>query len=244
MRKSLSMTKSNMYRDSVFQWNCFVGCKKHNCVYCKRSFKAQMRRQIHNCEKCGNYIPHVHEERLTGKYINDNFSLLETNEDQFIWVGSSGDISFIEPKYMKRILEVISYYPEFNFFFQTKDPKWFQNWDFPDNVILAITLESNIHYPEISKAIPPWKRAAEFYPVCHKRKRVTIEPIMDFDHTKFFAWIRDINPEIVYIGYNSKDSKSCHLPEPSLAKTELFIADLRKITRVKEKLMRKAWDEK
>ena len=41
----MTKKKSNMYSDSVFQWNCFVGCY-FNCSYCIPSFQRQMKRQM------------------------------------------------------------------------------------------------------------------------------------------------------------------------------------------------------
>lgn len=224
--------KPNMYSDSVLQWNCFVGCE-FDCSYCKKSFQAQMRRQIHNCEMCGNYIPHFHEERLSKK-------LPKTEGDDFIWVGSSGDISFIKEENMNLILKKIKHYPGKTFFFQSKDPEWFQLWDFPENVVLGTTLESDIYYPTISKAPKPWKRATEFFFVDHPRKVITIEPILKFTLTRFIGWIRDIRPERVYIGY---DSKKNNLPEPTLCETKELIYELEKLKiKVKTKLMREMWN--
>jgi hypothetical protein len=191
-----------------------------------------MRRQIHNCEKCGNYIPHFHEERLNKK-------LPKTEGDQFIWVGSSGDISFIEDTQFQMILDKIREYPEKTFFLQTKNPEWYDGWVFPVNVLLGITLESDIHYPDISEAPKPWKRASDFYFINHPRKVITIEPILKFNIKKLFTWIRDIRPERVYIGY---DSKKNQLPEPTYQETMDLINNLRKITVVKEKLIRESWD--
>lgn len=242
------MIPKNMYSDAIYRWNVVVGCK-FDCVYCKPSFQRQMKRQKptidkngkkRGCQKCYDYIPHVHEDRLTDDYCKKYFPK-KIEEDQFIWIGSSGDISFIEDKYMERIFEIINQYSQLTFFFQTKSPIWFQKWDFPKNVVLGITLESNIHYPLISKAPKPWKRAADFFFVNYPRKRITIEPILEFDYNKLFTWIRDIKPEIVYIGYNTKN---CKLPEPPLEKVQMFISSLRRITKVKEKLMRRAWNEK
>jgi len=227
------MSKSNMYGDSILQWNVYVGCD-FGCTYCRKSFQAQMRRQIHNCELCGNYVPHFHEERLNKK-------LPKTKGDEFIWVGSSGDISFISDDNMEKLLEKVKEYPDRTFFFQTKNPHWFQDWEFPKNVLLGITLESNIHYPEISSAPSPWKRITNFYFVEHPRKSITIEPILKFDYGSLWGWINDVKPERVYIGY---DSKKCKLPEPPLKKVMSFISELKRITKVKEKLLREAWDEK
>ena len=225
--------EGNMYSDSVLQWNIFVGCE-FDCSYCKKSFQAQMRRQIHNCEKCGNYIPHFHPERLYKK-------LPKTEGDEFIWVGSSGDISFIEESYMMLILEKIETNPDKTFFFQTKDPQWFDKWQFPENTLIGITLESDIHYPEITKAPTPWKRAIAFYFVEHPRKVITIEPILKFQEKKLLSWIRDIRPERVYIGF---DSKKNNLPEPTLKEVEKLIFEMEKLEiKIKRKLIRKGWDE-
>ena len=49
----------------------------------------------------------------------------------------------------------------------------------------------------------------------HPLKMVTIEPVIDFDLEVMLEWITDINPCMVWLGY---DSKKCHLPEPELEK--------------------------
>lgn len=232
----------NMYGDAKI-WNCFVGCE-FNCGYCKPSFQAQMKRQMpvidkngkkRGCRDCYDYIPHFHKDRLWKK-------LPKTEGDQFIWVGSSGDISFIEDNDMEMILQKIEVNPDKTFFFQTKNPIWFDNWEFPKNVLLGITLESDIHYPEISRCPKPWQRAVDFYFTIHPRKVITIEPILKFGFSRLLGWIRDIRPERVYIGYNSKP-KRCKLPEPSLGKVKELIYELKRFTKVKEKTMREAWDE-
>ena len=44
--------KKNMYSDSKLQWNVHVGCE-FDCIYCKPSFKAQMKRQKPLVDKNG-----------------------------------------------------------------------------------------------------------------------------------------------------------------------------------------------
>jgi hypothetical protein len=46
---------------------------------------------------------------------------------------------------------------------------------------------------------------------------VTIEPVLDFDLSVMLDWIEDIDPAMIWIGY---DSKGCGLTEPSLAKVK------------------------
>jgi len=50
-------------------------------------------------------------------------------------------------------------------------------------------------------------------------KMVTVEPVMDFDLEILLPWIIEINPRLVWLGY---DSKKCGLTEPSLEKFKEF----------------------
>ena len=61
---------------------------------------------------------------------------------------------------------------------------------------------------------------------------VSIEPILDFDVDVLVSWIKQINPEFVSIG---ADSKSHNLPEPPAWKVKKLIEELKKITNVKIK---------
>lgn len=223
--------KPNMYSDSVKQWNVFVGCK-FDCVYCKKSFQAQMKRQKHNCIKCYNYEPHFHLERL-------NQSLPNTEGDEFIWACSSGDIFFAKKKWMERILERIRELSHKTFFFQTKDPSIFHKYIFPKNVILGITLESDIFYPTLSKAPSPYRRIEDFSNLNYPYKIVTIEPILEFNLSIFIGHLKRIRPNRVYIGY---DTKKNNLPEPKLTKTLKLCKALSNFTKVKPKLMRERND--
>lgn len=223
----------NMYSDSVKQWNCFVGCK-FNCTYCKKSFQAQMKRQKHNCIKCYNYEPHFHEERLTNDWIEKNLPEI-TKGDEFIWCCSSGDIYFAKPKWIFKIIEKIKELPSKTFFFQSKEPKVFCDYDFPENVILGITLESNRWYKNISNAPSPLERMKVFFTLKYPRKFITIEPILDFDFSIFLGWLRILNPERIYIGY---DTKKNSLLEPRLYKTRNLIHELKRFSKVKTKYMK------
>lgn len=218
----------NMYSDSVKQWNVFKGCQ-YDCVYCKKSFQHQSRRQKNRCMNCYTYKPHFHEERLYER-------LPKTEGDQFVWVGSSEDISFCKDGQFERILNRIRKLNDRTFFLQTKNPAWFEKWKFPDNCLLGITLEtdSKYDYCKYSTAPLPLQRMVDFKGINHARKCVTIEPIMEFDYDIFRKWIRIICPERVYIGY---DTKKCGLPEPPLVKTLRLIEDLETFTKVKRKYM-------
>lgn len=234
------MEKKNMYGDSKHQWNVCVGCL-FNCGYCEKSFKAQMKRQKptidkngrkRGCQKCYDFIPHFHPERL-------NDRLPRTYGDEFIWCCSSGDISFMKEEWINKIIDKIMEMSKRTFLFQSKDPECFKKYAFPENVILATTLETDLDLSKISKAPSPQQRFESFYNIKHPRKRITIEPIIHIhDLSRFINWIRTINPEIVYIGYDSKPNRKPTLLEPSLFRTKNLIKRLEKITIVKPKLLR------
>lgn len=231
--------KGNMYQDSVKQWNVVAGCL-YSCNYCYPSFRRQMKRQKptidkngkdRGCEKCYRYLPHFHEERLKQP-------LPRTKGDEFIWVCSSGDISFAKSEWMIKILERVKELSNRTFFFQTKNPIVFNKYNFPKNCLLGITLETNRNngYNFISNAPLPSKRFKDFLNVDFDRKVVTIEPILQFDHDIFVMNIKKLNPERVYIGY---DTKKNNLLEPTVQETIKLYGELKRFTKVKLKHMKK-----
>jgi protein gp37 len=157
---------------------------------------------------CYYFRPHTHPARLGN-------SLPRTGEDQFIFTCSNGDISFCSTEYLKRIVKRIEEQPHKTFLLQSKNPKTFTRVVFPQNVILGITLETNRDEYVFSKAPKYSQRYKDFKQIQHPHKMVTIEPIIDFDLDEFVQWIKDINPELVWMGY---DSGKNNLPEPSLDK--------------------------
>ena len=220
----------NMYKETK-TWNPFKGCY-YNCIYCKVSFQKICR--IYNkCQLCKDYIPHFHYERLT-----------KIPNSRIVFVCGNGDIMFATPIMIYQIIEAIKKYGKLNqiFYLQTKNPKCLEPYLhlLPNNVIILTTLETNRDegYNRISKAPLPTKRYKDFLELDYSRKVVTIEPIMDFDIDIFTEWIKNIKPEYVWIGYNSRP-KEVQLPEPSKEKVEQFISLLEKEgIKVKRKEMR------
>jgi hypothetical protein len=162
---------------------------------------------------CYNFEPHTHPKRL-------NNSLPRTNEDQFIFTCSNADVSFCPTEYLNSILERIKEQPHKRFLLQSKNPMTFNRLQFPQNVLLGITLETNRDEYVFSRAPKYSQRYRDFKEINHPHKMVTIEPILDFDIDEFVQWIKDINPELVWMGY---DSGKNGLPEPSVEKfNELY----------------------
>ena len=203
---------------AVTPWNVFKGCR-FQCSYCKPSFQAQAKRQLHNCRACYDFTPHEHKERL-GKMPKGDI----------IWPGSSGDISFCDSGFLQRIIIKTWWNLDKTYYFQSKNPKCFNQYlrGFSPKTILLTTLETNrdVGYDKISKAPPPSVRARDFAALPWPRKIVTIEPIMDFDIVDFFEMIMACKPEAVYIGFNSKP-KAVRLPEPDLFQARNLIKILK-----------------
>ena len=119
---------------------------------------------------------------------------------------------------MRKIIKRIEANPNKTFLIQSKNPKTFNRVKFPDNVILGITLETNRDkgYDKVSKAPKPTQRVKDFMAIDHPQKMITIEPVMDFDHEIMLKWIKQIKPQLVWMGYDSK--MKCDFPEPKLEK--------------------------
>ena len=159
---------------------------------------------------------------------------LETDlgKNNTIFVGSSCDMwaEDIPAKWIYLTLNHIMQYPDNTYLFQSKNPKRFDDFILPPKVILGTTMETNwvnafSHAPSVLERYSAMKQ----YKV---RKMVSVEPIMDFDLAKFATMLKDIEPEFVSIG---ADSKGHNLPEPSKDKVLDLICELNKFTDVKIK---------
>ena len=181
-----------MYPLSVKQWNPWVGCR-HNCVYCKPSFQAQLKRWAKDkCELCYRFEPHPHPERLGQK-------LPKTRYMQFIFACACGDIAFCLTDYLKKIVERMRMMSDRTFLIQSKNPATFRRVKWPRNVILGVTIETNRDdlAAGVSRAPPPSKRFRDFLAVEHEPKMVTHEPIMEFDLDVLLEWDVKLNPTLI-----------------------------------------------
>ena len=207
---------SNMY-DGVKTWNPFKGCL-FDCSYCRPSFQAQAKRQLHNCKRCYSYEPHVHHDRM---------KRVPTSE--IVFACGNGDISFCPPEIVNLMLVEVWKRPEQTFYFQSKEPNSLRFFDWPKNVILVTTLETDKDdgYRRLVSATAPLpsERYRQFFDLGYPRKVLTIEPIMEFTNG-FRYMIQALQPEYVWVGYNSRP-KQIQLPEPPLSKTLCLIEQLR-----------------
>jgi len=227
----------------------FKGCR-NGCIYCKHSFQRLLKMQKHNCPYCYNFDPHYHfieQKIVNGKRrggvirhsrqattaLKREYELENFPNADIVFICSSGDISFCDPRFTHKIIDKIKKHNKRcsykTYYFQSKNPVYFKKFlsVFPENVILLTTLETNRDsgYRKVSKATLPLKRYSQFLELDYPRKVVTIEPVMDFDLKIFSQWIIDIAPEYVWLGYNSRP-RWVELPEPFAEKLREFVRTL------------------
>ena len=220
----LNKVKGNMYdflndypvkgANRGYTWNPIKGRCKHDCVYCFM-------------KRWGKPLPDLRLDRQE----------METDlgKDNFIFVGSSTDMfaKNVDFNDRQRVIIKCRDFPENKYLFQTKNPHNMEFHDFPNDTVLATTLETN-RYIYNSKAPYPSIRAWGLEAI-KLPKMVTIEPIMQFDLIPFAEMIRRCNPEWVNIGADSTNGRKYSLPEPTWTQIEDLIAELRKFTEVKLK---------
>lgn len=250
VRNNKMKTENKMYSERPKCGNIAVMryCN-FRCSYCG----FQKFQKISKCQDCRDNKNHSHLEVLSR-------TPPKTKPGEFLTVGLSGDVSFMEPEDFQQVINYCLKWSDRKFLIQSKSPEFFLQFGdiIPDNVIIGTTIESNenhwyntawgnyLPYSKISKAPHPDKRAEAMVMILNCRKSVTIEPILDFDLIYFRDWIKAISPEFVYIGYaNDKhEGKKLKLPEPPLEKTMRLINELRQAgVEVREKTLRKAWFE-
>jgi len=161
---------------------------------------------------------------------------------KFIFVSDMSDMwgMWVSREWIERVLRVVRSKPRSWFFFLTKNPGRYLEFEgeFPNNVVLGATIETNRDY-KLTGAPAPRERYEAMVKLKWRWKAVVIEPILDFDE-EFIDWIYEISPVIVYVGYDNYNNR---LPEPKLEKTMILLEALRGITDLRPKTIRKAWYE-
>jgi hypothetical protein len=210
---------SRMYK-GIVTWSPFVGCK-YDCVYCRQSYQNLLKWQ--RCSKCKAFEPHDHPDRLTWKKIFDKVKTETGSRDgssTILWPCATGDITFADPKYMRKIIEFFKEKEaEFKgFYWQSKDPKCLAQYlkYLPKNSYLLTTLETNRDegYRKISQAPLPSQRIKDFLSLDWPHKILTLEPLYEFDLDVMYNTLQQIKPECIWIGYNSRNPDFLGLVEP------------------------------
>ncbi len=214
-------------------WNPITGCL-HGCTYCwARGYARRLAAMGVEPYRTHLFEPAFAEWRLRQR-IRDG---------RTIFVSDMGDMwgDWVPRGWIERVLEAVRSKPRARFFFLTKNPKRYLEFEdrFSDNVVLGATIESNRDYG-LTRAPTPRERYEAMVNLDWEVKVVVIEPILDFDE-EFIDWIFDISPIMVYVGY---DNYGNNLPEPKMAKTKILLEALNETTDLRVKTIRKAWHEK
>ena len=205
---TINAQKGNMYPFVTHTWNVIKGKCPHDCAYCYMKLYPQK------------------ELRLDANELKTDLG-----HRNYIFVGSSCDMwaDSIPNEWIEKTLEHCKNYQN-EYLFQSKNPQRFNNVILPIVSVIGTTIESNRVYPDCKAPSPElrmWAMLGLSYP-----KMINIEPIMDFDLDDMVRWIKDIAPEFVSIGADSKGHK---LPEPPPEKVASLIQALKEITTVKLK---------
>lgn len=214
----LNVSSGNMYEFISHTFNTIKGKCYHDCSYCYCKSIAKRFNKIQSDVK-------LDEKELTKNLGKGNF----------IFVGSSCDMwadDIPEEWIDKTIIQLQKF--DNKYFFQSKDPLRFQNYEMDKRFSFCTTLETNRFYPEImGKSPKPEDRCWSMNAISETNDTyVTIEPILDFDLKEFVELIKICNPKQVNIGADSGHNK---LPEPSKVKVKELISELQKFTIIHNK---------
>ena len=212
------------------------GCL-HYCTYCWARKLALTKLRNHERYRKG-FIPRLNEREFKVRF-----------DEGLVFVTDMGDLfgDFIPSDWIVKVINYIRKFPKTLFLFLTKNPeRYFEFLDImPQNAVLGATIETNRdniyleHY--ISRAPLPSRRYEAMKKLEWDKKFISIEPILNFDLEVFTKWIKEINPIIVYVGYDNYNNK---LPEPPLKKTLKLIETLSESTLTIKKTIRPAWYER
>ena len=219
-------------------WNPVTGCL-HDCIYCWAR-KLALTKLRHTPRYREGFKPRLNPEEFKKRF-----------KGGVVFVSDMGDLwgEWVPDEWIRRVLDHIRRFPNTWFLFLTKNPQRYHDFidEIPPNAILGATIETNRDYyyqegytPRISRAPLPSRRYRAMRDLDWPLKFISIEPILDFDLDVFTKWIEEINPFMVYIGYDNYNNK---LPEPPLAKTRELIKRLEDFTLVIRKTIRPAWNE-
>jgi len=215
----LKKQKGNMYPWVTDMHSHLGGECPHKCGYC------YVQRNPYGVHPRWKGKIRLIEDELKVNYGSGKTIFIEHMNDMFA--------DAIPPSWIHQILCHCTKYPDNTYVFQTKNPgrASLHLGLFPDKFMLGTTIETNREYKD-SKAPSPEDRYSCMVLFEGHKIFVTLEPIMDFDLDVLVKWLRDIKPDFVNVG---ADSKGCNLPEPPPEKVQALINELQKFTEIRNK---------
>ena len=179
----------------------------------------------------------VIREKYSGEIRLDEKVLSQKlGSGKLYFIHSMGDLfaDNVKSWYIMRVINWLNKYPDNTYLLQSKNPTRFREFNFPKNIILCTTIESNKDYEGMSKAPCIQELIEAMIELLRRGYKtfLTIEPIMEFDLHELVTMIRRCHPISVNIGADSGNNK---LPEPSRSDISDLITELQKFTTVKQK---------
>ena len=225
-----------MFNIVTATWNPISGCL-YNCNYCWAKDLATTKLKNSKRYSSG-FKPSLNKNEFTSRFAKGDL----------IFVSDMGDMfgNFTPTKWIVQVLNHIGQFSEADFLFMTKNPDRYLELlpQIPKNAILGATIETTsdeiVQTDKLSHAPLPSERYKAMKTLEWDRKIVSIEPIVDFNLNKFAEWMEDINPFIIYVGY---DNYSHKLREPTLKQTTELLNKLSETSLVIRKSIRPAWFE-
>lgn len=210
--------KGKMFGCVTCTFNPIVGCL-HGCKYCWARQLALTK--LKHTKKYGDgFYPKLWKPAFKRKFKPDDFVFVSDMGDLFGW--------WVPPERIEQVFKHIKKFPKTTFLLLTKNPERYRSIKITVNCVCGATVESDIDH-KVSGARPPESRLLHMIMVKHKRKMISIEPIMRFNMRRFVNWLREIKPEFVYVGL---DNYNNHLPEPSIEEIDNLIRELEQFTKV------------
>jgi len=138
------MIKARSFYD--YAWDTIEGCE-NTCWYC------YARKEV---RKRDSFTPRFFEDRLDepGEFVNP----------KSIFVNRLGDImgAWVPKEWIQKVIDATKKYPQHTYLFMTKNPARFNEFRFPGNCVLGVTLESPLSWwrAEIMKGVTGRKMAS------------------------------------------------------------------------------------
>jgi DNA repair photolyase len=185
----------------------------------------------HKCSYCYLDNPRFgRPAKYTGelRQIEAEFSV-KFGEGKVIFVENCGDLfaEQVPSDVIRRVLAHCQQWHGNTYVFQTKNPIRYMDFleDFPEDMILGTTIETNRELDGISKAPSQESRKNAMFILPLKFQRfITVEPILAFDLAILASWLIEVAPNFVNIG---ADSKNHGLPEPTKSEALALVATLK-----------------
>lgn len=153
-------------------WNPWVGCSGEGCEVRDVCWaRKQARRQKpsdkkRGCWDCYHFRPHAHPERL--------IQPINRKKPAVIGVCFSGDLfrPEVPSHYIRRVISVARQCPQHVFVFLTKNPKRYEEFDFPRNCWLGTTVNKQADVHRVNDLVESWNNNGNV-------KFVSFEPLLE-----------------------------------------------------------------